>query len=174
MVNGCCRGPSPVRLLAACLALGCVVAALHLFRPPIVARADLAVYDRLLTASPLRAPSGRVALVEVAERSLAEAGRWPWPRDRVAALLDRVRTLGAAAVGIDVLFSEADTGGDAPGGLGQGARGLPALSVRDAALTAALGRGPFVMGYAFTFDRPIDRPCHLRSIGLARPVGAAA
>ena len=74
------RGPSPLRLIAACLVLGCVVAGLHLLRPALVARADLAVYDRLLAASALRAPSGRVAVVEVDERSLAEAGRWPWPR----------------------------------------------------------------------------------------------
>jgi adenylate cyclase len=162
------RGPSPLRLLATCLALGCAVALLHLLRPPIMARADLAVYDRLLTAAPLRAPSGRVALVEVDERSLGEAGRWPWPRDRVADLLDRVRALGASAVGLDVLFAEADTGGDAAGSAAPGASGAPALSARDAALAAALGRGPFVIGYAFTFDRPIDRPCHLQSIGLAR------
>ena len=67
------RGPSPLRLLAACLALGCVVAGLHLLRPPLVARADLAVYDRLLTATPRRAASDRVALVVVDERSLGEA-----------------------------------------------------------------------------------------------------
>ena len=109
------RGPSRLRLLAACLAVGCVVAALHFFRPPLLARADLAVYDRLLAVAPLRAPSGTVALVEVDERSLAEAGRWPWPRDRVAELLDRIRALGAVAVGLDILFSEPDAGGEAPG-----------------------------------------------------------
>jgi HD-GYP domain-containing protein (c-di-GMP phosphodiesterase class II) len=161
------RGPSTLRLLVACLALGCVVAVLHLLRPGLLARADLAVYDRLLAATSPRAPSGRVVLVEVDERTLVEAGRWPWPRDRVADLLDRVRALGAVAIGLDIVFAEADTGGDAPGAPGQGAGGS-VLSARDAALAAALGRGPFVLGYAFTFDRPVDRPCHLRSIGLAR------
>src|SRR5262249_10115824 len=140
------RGPSPLRLLAACLALGCVTALLHLFRPPILSRADLAVYDRLLAAAPLRPPSGQVALVEIDERRLGEAGRWPWPRDRTAALLDRIRALGAAAVGLDVLFSEPDTSGD-----GEAATtGGTALSPRDAALAAALGRGKVVIGYAFT------------------------
>ena len=89
------RGPSPLRLLGACLGLAALVAGLHLWRPALLSRADLAVYDRLAVAAPRRAPSGRVALVEVDERSLAEAGRWPWPRDRVAALLDRIRALGA-------------------------------------------------------------------------------
>jgi adenylate cyclase len=170
------RGTSPLRLLAACLALGCVVAALHVWRPALLARLDHAVYDRLLAASPLRAPSGRVALVEVDERSLAEAGRWPWPRDRVAALLDRVRRLGAAAVGLDVLFAEpdaADEAAAAPRRAVTAPGAPPPLSARDAALAAALARGPFVAGYAFTFDRPtVDRPCHLRPVGLARaPAG---
>ncbi len=165
------RGPSRLRLLGACLAVGCVVAALHFFRPPLLARADLVVYDRLLTVAPLRAPSGTVALVEIDERSLAEGGRWPWPRDRVAELLDRVRALGAVAVGLDILFSEPDAGGETPGAAGA-APG--ALSARDAALAAALGRGPFVVGYAFTFDRPVDRICQLRSIGLTRAAAGGA
>ena len=161
------RGPSPLRLLAACLALGCVVAGTP---PPAAARSSPGPTSRSTTGSsprpPLRAPSGRVALVEVDERSLAEAGRWPWPRDRVAGLLDRVRALGARSRSAWTSSSRSPTRAArrpaAPG------RRRPPLSARDAALAAALGRGPFVIGYAFTFDRPVDRPCHLRSIGLAR------
>jgi CHASE2 domain-containing sensor protein len=156
------RGPSPLRILAMCAALGVVVGALCLWRPPLLARADLAVYDRLLTRAPRGRPSGRIVLVEIDERSLAEAGRWPWPRDRMARLLDRIRDLGAAAIGLDVLFSEPDADPAAA------AAGAPALSVRDAALAGALERGPFVAGYAFTFDRPVDRPCRLHPIGLGR------
>jgi CHASE2 domain-containing sensor protein len=163
------RGPSPLRLLAACLAVGCAVGGLHLVRPPLLARADLAVYDRLLAAAPPRSPSGRVVLVEIDERSLAEAGRWPWPRARIADLLDRVRALGPAAVGLDILFAEPDAPADAPAGSGRAPSGAPlALSASDAALAAALRRGPFVAGYAFTFDRAVDRPCRLHPIGLAR------
>ena len=66
--------------------------------------------------------------------------------------------------------------GGAPRDAGQAPGESPALSARDATLAAALGRGPFVIGYAFTFDRPVDRPCRLRSIGLGRagPGGALA
>ena len=99
--SGCRRGPGAVapRLLGACLGLVALLAGLHLWRPALLSRADLAVYDRLLAASSRGVPTGRVALVEVDERSLAEAGRWPWPRDRVAGLLDRIRALGAAVDG---------------------------------------------------------------------------
>jgi adenylate cyclase len=170
------RGPSALWLLAACLLLACVVAGLHVLRPTLLARVDLAVYDLVLGATPLRAPSGRVVLVEVDERSLTEAGRWPWPRDRVASLLDRLRALGAAAVGLDVIFAEPDAAGEAGAAPAQASGGSPTLSARDTALAAALGRGPFVVGYAFTFDGAVDRPCHLHPIGLARtePGGGAS
>jgi CHASE2 domain len=150
---GACRGPSPLRLLAAYLGLGCLVIVLHLLRPGLLVRLDLAVYDRLAAASPVRPPSGRVTLVEIDERTLAEAGRWPWPRDRVATLVDRVRSLGAVAIGLDLLFAEPDAAGEVSAGPGRpptvpsGER--PALSTRDAALATALARGPFVTGYAF-------------------------
>jgi adenylate cyclase len=169
------RGPSRLRLLAACLALGAVVAGLHLARPGLLARIDLAVYDRLLATAPLRAPSGRVVLVEIDERSLAGVGRWPWPRDRIASLLDRAQALGAAAIGLDVLFPEPDGPGEASAAAGRAPGEPPALSPRDAALAAALGRGRVVAGYAFTFDRPAaDRPCRLHSIGLARAAPGGA
>ena len=142
-----------------------MVAALHLWRPALLARADLAVYDRLLAARAAPRAVGRVALVEVDERSLTEGGRWPWPRDRVAELLDRIRALGAVAVGLDILFSEPDAGGEAP--VRRGGAGRAVAAGRGARGGARTRRGSCV-GYAFTFDRPVDRPCRLRSIGLAR------
>src|SRR6185436_11501467 len=159
------QGPSRLRLLGACLGLAALLAGLHLWRPALLSRADLAVYDRLLVSAPLRASSGRVALVEIDERSLSEGGRWPWPRDRTAVLVDRIHALGAVSIGLDVLFTEPEASSD--GGATGAAPGSSALSPRDAALEAALGRGKVVLGYAFTFGRPVDRQCRLRSIGLA-------
>ena len=57
------RGPSPLRLLGACLGLAALLAGLYMWRPATLSRADLAVYDWLLVAAPPRPPSGRVALV---------------------------------------------------------------------------------------------------------------
>ncbi len=49
----------------------------------------------------------RIVIVDIDERSLAEHGRWPWPR---AVLADLARRLtddgGAAVVGFDVVFAE--------------------------------------------------------------------
>jgi len=65
------------------------------------------------------APDPRLLIVDVDERSLAELapefGRWPWPRDTLAAVLAGSEAAGAEAVVFDVLFSDPDRshpGGD--------------------------------------------------------------
>ncbi len=168
------RRPSTLRLVAACLALAAVVAGLHIFRPGLLARIDLAVYDRLLAAAPRRPPSDRLALVEIDERSLAAIGRWPWSRDRIARLVDRLRLMGAAAIGLDVIFAEPDGADAAPGSAVASLAGSTPLSSRDAALAEALRQSPSVIGFAFTFGPADDRRCHLEPIGLARDGGAPA
>ena len=47
-------------------------------------------------------------IVEIDERSLAEFGQWPWPRNLVAQLLQEIRDKGALSVGLDMMFPEPD------------------------------------------------------------------
>ena len=47
-----------------------------------------------------------VVIVDLDEESLAEIGQWPWPRTRIATLLERLADAGAAVVAFDVVFSE--------------------------------------------------------------------
>jgi len=48
-----------------------------------------------------------VVIVDIDEKSLAAEGRWPWRRDKIAALLDQlVDTYGVGLVGLDVVFVE--------------------------------------------------------------------
>lgn len=65
------------------------------------------------------APDPRLLIVDIDERSLAELaadfGRWPWPRDTLAAVLTSAEAAGAQALVFDVLFSDPDRshpGGD--------------------------------------------------------------
>jgi adenylate cyclase len=53
-------------------------------------------------------PATPVRIAAVDERSLAALGQWPWPRNRLAQLVDRLREMGAAAIGFDFVFAEPD------------------------------------------------------------------
>lgn len=53
-------------------------------------------------------PQLPVRVVDIDERSLAIEGQWPWPRDRLADLVESLRDLGAAVVAFDVIFAEPD------------------------------------------------------------------
>ena len=66
-----------------------------------------------------RAPDPRLLVVDIDERSLAdmapEFGRWPWPRDTLAGVLQYAEAQGARAIVFDILFSDPDRlhpGGD--------------------------------------------------------------
>lgn len=51
----------------------------------------------------------RIVIVDVDEKSLAEIGRWPWNRDRLAELTtELLQRQNAKAVGFNIVFSEAD------------------------------------------------------------------
>ena len=87
--------------------------------------------------------SGPAVIVAVDERSLARYGQWPWPRQLVAELVERVRGAGPAAVGLNLLFPEAD--GFSGTSL---TRRLPGLSERTAAWVASVPDGDRLLGRA--------------------------
>lgn len=121
---------------------------------------DQTVYDtRMRLAPPVFDP--RIAIVSIDERSLAEVGRWPWNRDVVARMVDRLfDKYKIKALGFDVTFSEPDnTSGYATlTALAQNElRDVPQLDERlrslrpaldyDARLARALRDRPVVLGY---------------------------
>ena len=66
------------------------------------------------------APDPRMVIIDIDEATLArmakEFGRWPWPRDTLATVLDHIEKQQPAAVAWDIIFSDADRlspGGDA-------------------------------------------------------------
>ncbi|WP_375760425.1 CHASE2 domain-containing protein [Corallococcus exercitus] len=56
----------------------------------------------------MRAPHPDVVVVAVDEKSVQTHGRWPWPREQVAVALDHLRDAGAVAIGLDMVFADAD------------------------------------------------------------------
>ncbi|MFQ3230149.1 CHASE2 domain-containing protein [Reinekea sp.] len=51
-------------------------------------------------------PSGLVNLVSIDDKSIEALGRWPWPRDLQAAVIEEINNLGAVTIGLDVIYSE--------------------------------------------------------------------
>ncbi len=102
------------RVLRAALLLAALLAAIgHASgRWPLrfVTELDLAISDARLRALMPRTLDPRIVVVDIDEKSLAEVGRWPWGRDRVAALTEELfARQRAAVVGFDVVFAEPDT-----------------------------------------------------------------
>src|SRR5210317_1001186 len=70
---------------------------------------ESAAYDFRLTFTMPGGHDDRIVIVDIDEKSLAEEGRWPWPRTRVAELIDllfdeyRIRLLG-----MDIVWAEPD------------------------------------------------------------------
>ena len=77
---------------------------------------DAMVRARVVAA----APDPRIVIIDIDEGTLArmapEFGRWPWPRDTLATVLDYIEKQQPAAIAWDIIFSDADRlspGGDA-------------------------------------------------------------
>ena len=62
-------------------------------------------YDMGVQASS-RTPLDRVAVVAIDDTSIANLGRWPWPRDRLAKMTDLLAGGGARVVANTVFFFE--------------------------------------------------------------------
>jgi adenylate cyclase len=95
-----------VSLIGAVIIFG--MAALYIAQPSPIVRLDWKIYDAFL---PLRAapePSPVPVIIDLDEASLAAYGQWPWSRYLVADLLFALNDYQVAAIGLDILFSEAD------------------------------------------------------------------
>jgi len=68
-------------------------------------RLDGLVFDVLASATRGQ-PSAEIVIVGIDDRSLKALGRWPWPREIHARLIDQLDASGARAVGYDILFPE--------------------------------------------------------------------
>lgn len=69
-------------------------------------------YDlRLVLRNRLKAPSPPkdIVIVVVDEKSVREIGRWPWRRDTMAELIDRITDAKPKVIGIDMMFTERES-----------------------------------------------------------------
>lgn len=76
----------------------------------IVQQLEFWSYDHRLLRTMPGAVDDRIVIVDIDEKSLAAAGRWPWSRNQVAKMVDQLfDRYQVAVVGFDVVFAEPDT-----------------------------------------------------------------
>jgi adenylate cyclase len=68
----------------------------------------LAQFDQFQRWHPRTQAAPFVTVVDIDEASLRALGQWPWPRDRLAELVDRLAAGQPAAIGLDILLIEPD------------------------------------------------------------------
>jgi adenylate cyclase len=171
-----------VRKHLARIVVGLAVVAVFLghavgYRLPLIDNLEAIVYDTRLRVTMPGGVDPRIVILDIDEKSLAEKeqggeGRWPWPRDRLAVLIDRLfDQYGIAVVGFDVVFAERDESSgirvlerlsrselrDVPQFQSVLGRLKPQLEYDDILARKIKGR-PVVLGYVFSNDEPGAAP----------------
>ena len=125
------------------------------------------VFDQYQRWSPRPYQETPVRVIDIDEESLAKLGQWPWPRTRIAEIVTKLQSVGAAAIAFDVMFAEPDrTSPKAMLGVWNPPpdlrNAMVTLPDHDAILTRAVARGEVVLGHAL--QREGKPPAH-----FARP-----
>jgi len=180
-------------ILALSLFLTGIMLFFYLIGNPFLDRIELKSLDvRFLSRGP-EAPGPFAVLATIDEKSLDEIGKWPWPRAKIASLIDRLSAEGARVIAMDIVFSEPDVNNN----LGfiesihqeahvlglQGSRierlfaKARAKADNDAILAQSMMRSEaeVVLGYFFHFSR--EEIAHLSEADLTRRrdnIGASA
>ena len=84
--------------------------AARIYQVPLLNTLDAFVYDARLRLTMPGGVDERIVILDIDERSLAEQGRWPWNRDKLTRLVERLfDEYGIAILGFDVVFAEPDS-----------------------------------------------------------------
>ena len=76
---------------------------------PFINNLDAIIYDAKVRLTMPQKMDDRVVILDIDEKSLAELGHWPWGRDQLAILVNRLfDQYHVSALGFDVFFPERD------------------------------------------------------------------
>ncbi|MEO7729315.1 MAG: CHASE2 domain-containing protein [Burkholderiales bacterium] len=111
-------------------------------------------FDAYQTYLPHARQSAPAVIIAIDAPSLSRVGQWPWPRDTIALLMTRLAARKPAAIGVDILFSEADR--LSPERLAESFRSRDALVAdhlaklrpNDTLLAESMRNSPVVLGVA--------------------------
>lgn len=69
---------------------------------------ELKAFDLHLLERGETEPGPVVSLITIDEKSIDTLGRWPWPRKKLAELVESLKDSGARVIAFDIVFSEPD------------------------------------------------------------------
>jgi adenylate cyclase len=159
------------------IALGLVITLLFIghaaryYEVPFITQLDNIIYDARLRVTMPRGVDERIVILDIDEKSLQEVARWPWPRDVMAGLIEKLfGKYQVAIVAFDVVFAEADysSGIRALEQLAQGQlKEVPAFQQafremrpqldNDSLFAQAIKGKPVVLGYYLNSDKDAKR-----------------
>lgn len=86
----------------------CVMVASKVAAPPLLTDLTYKTFDayQMLLPRPYT-PTG-VRIIDIDDDSMAKLGQWPWPRQILADLVQKLTDAGAASIGFDMIFPEED------------------------------------------------------------------
>jgi adenylate cyclase len=99
-------GPILLGLIVVLIMIG---HAANLYQIGVVNHLDAIIYDTKLRTTMPKTVDDRLVILDIDEKSLSEQGQWPWGRDKLASLMDKLfNDYGIRIVGFDVVFAEKD------------------------------------------------------------------
>ncbi len=136
----------------------------RLYQIPFINHMDSLIYDAKVRLTMPQGVDQRVVILDIDEKSLAEQGRWPWGRDKLAALMNKLfDQYGMRLVGFDVVFAEPDESSGLKtleslakkelkevAGFQSSLRELRPQLDHDARFAASLKNRPVILGYYFS------------------------
>ncbi|MDP2821258.1 MAG: adenylate/guanylate cyclase domain-containing protein [Sulfuritalea sp.] len=136
----------------------------RIYQIPFINHLDALIYDAKVRLTMPQSLDQRVVILDIDEKSLAEQGRWPWGRDKLATLMNKLfDQYGVKLVGFDVVFAEPDESSGLKSleslakkelkdvaGFQSTLRELRPQLDHDARFAEALKNRPIILGYYFS------------------------
>lgn len=90
------------------LLLTAFVAGSYLVKLPFLESVEFMAYDLRAKFRQNLTPPPEIVLVAIDDDSISQIGRWPWPRTRLAAAVEKIQSSGPKVIGLNILLSEAE------------------------------------------------------------------
>lgn len=80
----------------------------YVFIPDHIESIDKTLRDYMFIVRGEKQDSGNVVIIDIDERSLKNEGQWPWSRNKISLLIEKLTQANVGLVGYDMIFAEED------------------------------------------------------------------